>query len=285
MLHVSNDTAGVGQVGDRRADTRWVSVHPGSARLERSLSRVVLSRAGAIAELIATSPMRRVLGLSTRIALLLAGSTLIAAAVAVTLWTKLGPGPLDVFIGAVRVHTGLPLSVAVWLVVGTLIAVAWALGRRPGVGTIVGPVVVGIVMQSVSSVLANYEAPTSIIVRIAIHLVAIGAVGIGAGALIVSGLGAGSGELLASAASTRSGRTEPRVRLAFEVTWLVIGVALGGPAGFGTVLVALTIGWSVANGHRMVDRTVGRGFQLFAKRSTCPRNGLASPPLVGASAS
>ena len=80
-----------------------------------------------------------------------------------TLWTQLGPGPLDVFIGAVRVHTGLPLSIAVWLVVGMLIAVAWALGRRPGVGTIVGPLVVGVVMQSVSALLANYDAPTSIV--------------------------------------------------------------------------------------------------------------------------
>lgn len=208
--------------------------------------------------------MRRVLGLSTRIALLLAGSSIVAAGVAVTLWTKLGPGPLDVFIGAVRVHTGLPLSVAVWLVVGLLVGVAWLLGRRPGIGTIVGPVVVGVVMQSVSALLAPYEAPTSIVVRVLVHLLAIGAIGVGAGALIVSGLGAGSGELLASAASNRSGRAEHRVRLAFEVTWLVIGVAMGGPAGLGTVLVALLIGWSVSNGHRMVDGTVGRGFQLVA---------------------
>jgi len=41
---------------------------------------------------------------------------------------------------------------------------------------------------------------------------------------------------------------------------------MGGPAGLGTILVALTIGWSVSNGHRMVDRTAGRGFQLVANR-------------------
>ena len=262
-----------------------MSVHPGSARFERSLSRHALSWAGAIAELIATSPVRRVLGLSTRITLLLMGSTIIAASVAVTLWTKLGPGPLDVFIGAVRVQTGLPLSFAVWLVVGMVIAVAWMLGRRPGVGTIVGPLVVGVVMQSVSALLANYEAPTSIVMLVVIHLLAIGAIGIGAGALIVSGLGAGSGELLASAASNRSGRTETRVRLAFEVSWLVIGVAMGGPAGLGTILVALTIGSSVSNGHRMVDGTVGRGFLLVANRVTDSMNGRPSSPLVGAAAS
>ena len=188
---MSEDTRTPVKSGVGRADT---PVCPSTLvpRFQRSFSRHALSRAGAIAELIATSPVRRVLGLSTRITLLLAGSTIVAAAVAVTLWTNLGPGPLDVFIGAVRVHTGLPLSFAVWLVVGILIAVAWLLGRRPGVGTIVGPVVVGVVMQSVSALLADHEAPTSIVVRVVIHLLAIGAVGIGAGALIVSGLGAGS---------------------------------------------------------------------------------------------
>ena len=77
-----------------------MSVHPGFARSERRFSRLALSWVGAIADVIATSPMRRVLGLSTRITLLLTGSAIIAASVAVTLWTQLGPGPLDVFIGA-----------------------------------------------------------------------------------------------------------------------------------------------------------------------------------------
>jgi len=74
------------------------------------------------------------------------------------------------------------------------------------------------------------------------------------------------------------------VRVAFEVTWLVIGVAMGGPVGLGTILVALTIGWSVSNGHRMVDRTVGRGFQLFVNRPADLSNGRLPSPLVGASA-
>ena len=90
-----------------------------------------------------------------------------------------------------------------------------------------------------------------------------------------------------SPAPRPTGQVAPsqRVRLAFEVTWLVIGVAMGGPVGLGTILVALTIGSSVSNGHRMVDRTVGRGFQLVANRSTDPRNGRTTSALVGASAS
>lgn len=203
-------------------------------------------------------PVRRVCGFSTRVLLLMFGSMTIAVSVAVTLWNDLGPGPLDVFIGAVRTHTGLPLSISVWLVVGSIIAIAWVLGRRPGFGTLVGPLFVGVVMQATLSFLENFATPDALVVRMVIQLLAIGAIGVGAGALIVSGLGAGSGELLTSAASRLSGHPERWVRLGFELSWLAIGVALGGPAGLGTVMIALTLGLSVSNGQRIVDHGVGR---------------------------
>ena len=203
-------------------------------------------------------PVRRVCGFSTRVLLLMFGSMTIAVSVAVTLWNDLGPGPLDVFIGAVRTHTGLPLSISVWMVVGSIIAMAWVLGRRPGFGTLVGPLFVGVVMQATLSFLENFATPDALVVRMVIQLLAIGAIGVGAGALIVSGLGAGSGELLTSAASRLSGHPERWVRLGFELSWLAIGVALGGPAGLGTVMIALTLGLSVSNGQRIVDHGVGR---------------------------
>ncbi len=193
------------------------------------------------------------LGFTTRVALLVAGAWMIAASVAVTLWTELGPGPLDVFIGAVRLHTGLPLSIAVWATVGGLIAIAFLLGRRPGMGTFIAPILIGPMLQSALAVLESFGAPESLLVRVALQCLAIAGIGIGSGALIVSGLGAGAGELLAGAASDRSGKSESLSRLACEMTWIVAGVALGGPAGLGTVMVAAAVGPAVARGYRLVD--------------------------------
>lgn len=210
--------------------------------------------------------------MSARVGLLVGGSVVIAVAVAVTLWTGLGPGPLDVFIGAIRVRTGLPLGVAIWVVIGALISAAWALGRRPGPGTLLAPLVIAPVMQATVSFLEAVDAPDSIVVRLLIHLAAVGVIGVGAGALIVSGLGAGSGELIAIAASDRVGRPEPRVRLVIESTLLIVGVALGGPVGLGTVVVALAIGPAVAVGHRQVLRAV----QLSDSVLRWPRNGLSA---------
>lgn len=212
-----------------------------------------LSRAGAIAAVLAAGPVPAPRRRSARVGLLAVGSLVIAAGVAVMLWTRLGPGPLDVFIGAIRVRTGLPLTLAVWLVIASLIGAARLLGRRPGPGTLASPLIVGPAMQAFVSLLDGIEPPDAFVVVAAIHLAAVFVVGLGAGGLIASGLGAGSGELLASAASDQTGRPEPGIRMAFELTWLVAGVLLGGPIGVGTVLVALAIGPAVAVGCRAVD--------------------------------
>lgn len=201
---------------------------------------------------------RRVLTLGSRIALLVAGAALISVSVAVTLWNGLGPGPLDVFIGAVREITGLPLSVAVWATVGSLTGAAWLLGRPPGPGTLAAPILIGPLLQGSAELLSRVDVPDSDVVRVLSQFVAIVGIGVGAGALIVSGLGAGSGELFAGAASERVHRPETRVRPVIELTWIVVGTILGGPAGVGTVLVALFIGPSVAHGHRFVDGLAAR---------------------------
>lgn len=261
--HARPDTARLDTVGDIRSAGRgW-------------------TRAGAIAAVLASTSSNRAVRMSVRAGLLVAGSLVIAVAVAVTLWTGLGPGPLDVFIGAIRVRTGLPLGVAVWLVVGALVATAWALGRRPGPGTLLAPLIMAPVMQATVTLLEPIDAPRQLAARLVIHLAAIAVIGLGAGALIVSGLGAGSGELIAIAASDRTGRPEPRVRIVIESSMFVIGVALGGPIGLGTVAVAIAIGPAVAMGHRVVSRWVQLSDQAF----NLPRNGLSAAPVGACDAS
>ena len=210
------------------------------------------SRAGAIAQALTGGRPGRVVATASRVVLFAVGTLLISTSVAVMLWTELGPGPLDVFIGGVRERTGLPLTLAVWVTIAAMLGVAWGLGRRPGVGSIVSPIVIGPMMQMTLEALQHHDVPSSFVVRVLVHASAVVVVGVGAGALIVSNLGAGSGELLAAAASDRSGHPEPRVRFGFEMGLLVLGVLLGGPIGVGTVIVAALIGPAVAFGLRSV---------------------------------
>jgi uncharacterized membrane protein YczE len=199
---------------------------------------------------------RRVVMLSTRIVLHLLGAATIAVCVAVMLWNEIGPGPLDVFIAALRERTGLPLAVSLWIVIGALTAIAWALGRRPGVATVLGPFFVGPMMQAALSWLERYEPPSSIVVRLLIQFLVVGVVGFGVGAISYARLGSGSVELLTAATAEQTRRSPARTRLVLEVSWLTVGVVLGGPIGLGTVVVALCIGPSIARGNRTVDRSI-----------------------------
>lgn len=228
-----------------------------SKRAVQWLTNRAWSRAGAIAVVMSMGTPRRVTVFSIRVLLLIGGSLMIALAVGTMLWNSFGPGPLDVFIVGVRDATGLSITLAYWSTFAFVLALVLLLGRRPGPGTVVTPLILGPAVHVVLTVLERMDSPTSFAVQVVVHLFAIGVAGLGAGALIVSGLGAGTGELLATAASDRSGRPEPYVRVGIELSWLVVGVLLGGPVGFGTVIVATLIGPAVLAGHRTVDRLAG----------------------------
>lgn len=231
--------------------------------------------------MVATGPKRRVMAWTTRVAMFLAGALVVAVSVAVMFWNGIGPGPFDLFVGGIHERTGLPLAFALWVTVGSLIAIAWALGRRPRPGTLVAPFLIGPTMQWSLTVMERVDRPELLSVQILVQLCAIAGIGVGVGALVVSGLGAGTGELLASATSSRTGRPEPLVRTAFELTWVTLGVVLGGPVGVGTVIVALLIGPTVARGYRLVDACV-TAFRHRAARARAELVDVEQPPAIAA---
>jgi uncharacterized membrane protein YczE len=217
------------------------------------VSRRAWSRAGNVLDVVAASPKRRAYAVSSRFALHLSGCAVIAIGVGLMLWNDFGPGPLDVLIGAIRQYSGLPLTFAVWLTTGSLLLIAWALGKRPGIGNLLTILTVAPLMQLTTMVLGQAEPPGSVPLKVTVHVLATAVVGLGAGMNLVARLGAGTGELLASSLSYRTGYPEARVRMACEIAWLALGVSLGGPLGIGTVIVALLIGPFVARGYRTVD--------------------------------
>ena len=256
--------------------------HLGSA-----VARRIWSRAGQLVDGVASSPKRRAFTLSSRMAVHLAGCSVIAIGVGLMLWNDFGPGPLDVMIGAVRSHAGLPLTFAVWATTGTLLLASWALGRRPGFGNLVTILSVGPMMQLTLGALGPLDPPDAVPAKIALHVVATAIVGLGAGMNIFARLGAGTSELLASSLADRIGVGETRVRMGLEATWLIAGVSLGGPFGLGTVIVGVLIGPFVARGFRTVDTAVSsariatRRQIEWARTSTAPIHVTAPVDITG----
>jgi uncharacterized membrane protein YczE len=155
--------------------------------------------------------------------------------------SELGASPWDVFHQGIARHTGLPVGLVIELV-GLLIIAAWyPLGLRPGWGTLLNAIEIGLVVMLAGEVLPTTEA---LLPRLGYLVVGLVSVGIGTGYYIGAGLGTGPRDGLMLGLS--GGRMNVGVtRTVIEATVLVAGIALGGTAGLGTAVFALGIGPAV----------------------------------------
>lgn len=184
--------------------------------------------------------------LAPRAIALLVGLVLIALAIVCMLESDLGLPPWDVFHLGIAEHTPLSLGTASIVVGLAIVAVAWASGTPPGVGTIANAVVIGLAIDRLLAI-PEVDAWSTLPFAGRAGLVAAGIAlfGIGSALYIGAGLGAGPRDSLMMTLSRRTGRRIGLVRGAIEIIVLLAGLVLGGVAGVGTLALALLVGPSV----------------------------------------
>ncbi len=160
-------------------------------------------------------------------------------ALALVVEAGLGLAPWDVLHQGLSRSTGLSIG-TVLILVGIVVLLLWIpLRQRPGIGTVSNIFVLGVVLDLGLAVLPEAE---SIGARSGFLAAGMVLNGIGGGAYIGARLGPGPRDGLMTGVSARTGRSLRLVRTGIEGAVLVLGVALGGTAGLGTVVYALTIG-------------------------------------------
>ncbi len=173
-----------------------------------------------------------------RLARLYAGLVGFGVSLALMVRARLGLDPWDVLHQGIARHLGVPLG---WVViaVSALVLLAWIpLRQRPGFGTISNVVVVGLVANAA---LALTPSPGSLGIRAAMLAGAIVVNGVSTAGYIGAGLGPGARDGLMTGIASR-GHSLRAVRTGIEVSVLIVGVALGGSVGVGTVAYAIAIG-------------------------------------------
>ena len=177
--------------------------------------------------------------MTRRLVQLFVGLWLYGATMALMVRAGLGLDPWDVFHEGVTHHVDLTFGQVV-IAVGALVLLAWIpLRQRPGIGTVANVVVIGV---AADVTLAMLPEATGLATGAA--MLAAGIVGNGlAGAMYVgAGLGPGPRDGLWTGIVRRTGASVRIARTGLEVAVLVVGFALGGTVGVGTVLYALAIG-------------------------------------------
>jgi uncharacterized membrane protein YczE len=174
-----------------------------------------------------------------RLAQLYAGLVLYGASMALQIRAGLGLDPWDVFHQGVADRTGLSFGTVV-IITGAVVLLAWIpLRQRPGFGTVSNVFVIGIAVDATLAVLPHAgSAP----VAVAMLLAGVGLNGLAGGAYIGAGLGPGPRDGLMTGLVRRTGGSVRAVRTTIEISVLVVGAALGGTVGVGTLVYALSIG-------------------------------------------
>jgi len=170
---------------------------------------------------------------------LVVGLVLYGFTMALMVQAGLGLDPWDVFHQGLTHHVPLTFGQVV-IAVGAIVLLLWIpLRQRPGIGTVLNVVIIGLAADAGIAVVA---APDALWAKVA--LMSLGVLGNGlAGALYIGArLGPGPRDGIWVAVVERTGWSIRAVRTGIEVAVLATGYLLGGTVGVGTVLYALAIG-------------------------------------------
>ena len=176
--------------------------------------------------------------LRRRLPQLLVGIPVLGVGIAMTLQARLGVSPYDVLHQGIAAKTGRSIGTVV-IVVGLVILVFWIpLRQRPGLGTVLNTLTVGLVIDLALHVVPE---PDLLAARIPLLVAGIVITGLGMGLYIGAGLGPGPRDGLMTGIAAK-GFPLWAVRTVLELAALAAGWILGGNVGIGTVAFAFSIG-------------------------------------------
>ena len=173
----------------------------------------------------------------------LGDSLLIAAGLGNTPWTVLAEG--------ISYSIDWTIGEATFLVSAAVLLLWIPIKEIPGIGTILNAIIIALTIHLMVPVLPTPESQTWAILMACAGIIL---VGIGSGMYLTANLGPGPRDGWMTGLQRVTGIPIGRVRISIELAVLVVGIALGGMFGIGTVLFALTIGPVVASCLSVAER-------------------------------
>lgn len=173
---------------------------------------------------------------------MVSGTILTGIGIGLMLVAGLGVSPLDAFFAGLAGRTGFTVGIVLMAISVVFVVVAWVLGARSGIGTIVSFIGIGIfvdlTMFAVSSI---HVSDWTLVFRTAWWLGGFGIFTLGVLGLFTSGLGASPYDQVVKAISLRFNISLGRSRLFFDAAAVVFALLLGGALGVGTVIMLLLV--------------------------------------------
>jgi uncharacterized membrane protein YczE len=178
-----------------------------------------------------------------RVLILFFGLAIFGLGDALIIQSGLGNAPWSVLAQGISLKTGLTIGTST-LIIGAAVLLLWIpLRERPGFGTLSNILIISLFIEIGTRI---FPAQESLVIGLIFVVTGIALIGIGSALYITCGLGPGPRDGAMTGLHNRTGVRVGRVRLVLEVIVSILGAALGGTLGLGTLLFALFIGQSVA---------------------------------------
>ena len=198
----------------------------------------------------------------TTLLILVVGLWLFGTGEALLVDSGLGVSPWTVLAQGVDSQSGIGIG---WATFGisVFVLLLWIpLREKPGLGTLANAILIAVALGVTAPLLPE---PTQPAWQVAEVIGGIALIGLGSGLYLTCGLGPGPRDGWMTGMHQRTGVPVAVVRASIELTVLVLGWALGGTVGIGTIAFALLIGPSVGYGLRLADHVGGTGASLLSR--------------------
>jgi hypothetical protein len=166
--------------------------------------------------------------------------------------SHVGASPWSVLAQGIYLNVGFSIGIITVLISVGVLFLWWPLNQKPGIGTILNALIIGLMID----ICIKYvPTPENYISQLFLAIVAVLTVGLGGGIYLVANLGAGPRDGLMIGLQKKTNLPIASVRAFLEITVMSIGWYLGGRVGVGTLLFAFGIGPAVALGLYIVGKT------------------------------
>ena len=203
--------------------------------------------------------------LHRRLGTLAAGLPLVSVGVALTIRAEIGVAPYDVLSTGIVALTGVGIGIAAMLLPLAFVVVGLLLRSRPGAGTVLAVLLVGPVLALVLDALPAHEAMGP---RLAYFVAGFAVMTVGITLVVVADIGPGPAELVMLALHDKGIPLAP-ARTGIEAICVVLGWAMGGQIGVGTVVFAVLIGPAL----KRTLLVAGFSARPLAEASSCASTG------------
>jgi len=174
-----------------------------------------------------------------RLARCAAGLFCFGAGIACFVHSNLGVPPWDVLHQGISERTNIKMGTVI-IIVGVVLLITWIpLRMKPGIGTIMNAIQIGLVENVMEDLLPDSDF---LLARVAYLAAGMLFIAFGSGLYIGAELGSGPRDGLMLGLNKRFGISIRLARITVEIVVLVVGLILGGSIGLGTFVFAFGIG-------------------------------------------